>query len=96
MQIWVVNKLKDRIKEKSWQCIFKYMKVYYYCSIIEGLLEVAFVQDNINLFNNKLQELLNEEALYLDNTINGLDIKGIENFKYIELGGILNEKIFSK
>ena len=25
-----------------------------------------------------------------------LDIKGIENFKYIELGGILNEKIFNK
>ena len=96
MQIWVVNKLKDRIKEKSWQCIFKYMKVYYYCSIIEGLVEFTFAQENINLFNNKVQEVLNEESLYLDNTINGLDIKGMENFKYIELGAILNEKRFSK
>jgi hypothetical protein len=83
LQILVVNKLKDRIKEKSWQCIFKYMNVYYYCSIIEGLVELTFVQDNINLFNNKFQNLLNEEVLYLDNTINGLDEKGMENFKYI-------------
>lgn len=96
VQIWVVNKLKDRIKEKSWQCIFKYMKVYYYCSIIQGLVGLTFAQENINLFNNKFQELLNEEALYLDNTINEIDIKGMENFKHIELGGILNEKIFSK
>lgn len=96
LQIWLVNKLKDRIKEKSWQCIFKYMEVYYYFSIIEGLVELTFAQDNIYLFNNKFKDLQNKGTIYLDNKINVINIKGLENFKYIELGGILNEKIFSK
>lgn len=96
VQIWVIDRLKVKIKEKSWKCIFKYMDVYYYCVIVDSLLEVALVKDNIKSFNNKLQELLEEETLYLDNTINKLDISGVGNINYIELGGILNEKIFGK
>jgi len=96
VQIWVADKLKDKIKEKSWQCIFKYQKVYYFFSILEDFIEVAFAQEDINLFNNKFQKLVNKEVLFLDNTINELDIKGMENFKYIEVGGILNENTFSK
>jgi len=96
LQIWIVDRLKNKIKEQSWQIIFKYMNVYYYCFAIEGIVELAFAQENMGLFPNKFQEFLNKETLYLDNTIKDLDIKIMENFKYIELGGILNEKIFSK
>ncbi|PRR82948.1 hypothetical protein [Clostridium vincentii] len=96
LQLLVVKKLKYRIQEKSWQCIFKYMNRYYYCSIIKGLVELTFIQENINIFNNKFQEVVNKEVLYLDNTINKLDINGMKDFNYIELGGILNEKVFSK
>jgi hypothetical protein len=96
IQIWVINKLKGKIKEKSWKCIFKYMNVYYYCSIIDGFVELAFTQVDLKAFNDKFQGLSKREALYLDNRINGLDLSGIENYNYIELGGILNEKIFSK
>jgi len=96
VQILVVNILKKGIKENAWQCIFKFMNVFYFCYIKDGILEFAFAQDNIKLFEYKLGELLNEEVLYLDNTINGLNINGIDKINYIELGRILNEKIFCK
>lgn len=90
-QFEVIKRIRKKIKDKHYRLIFKYLDRYYYILFEDGIKQ-TFVEKSLEELFSRINEA-DRSNLYLDES---LTLHNEENIKKINIGGILNEKIFAK
>jgi hypothetical protein len=92
LQMYVMEKLRKKIKEKSYKCVFTYNDIYYYYSFKEGFVEESRVYKDVDILLEKISKVESQDILYIEEGVNNLNFS--DRTEVRQLKGVLDERIF--
>ncbi|WP_143314362.1 hypothetical protein [Clostridium sp. HBUAS56017] len=94
IQMYMMEKIRRKIKKKSYICIFSYNEIYYYNLILDGFLEEAHVFNDLENLMKKLVSIETCDVIYVESGIKKINLSDKIKAREVKLGGIFSEKVF--